>query len=61
MFVHQLDSLTDNTIALVAKSADPRKPLISIMSSREGLANHEHEPLAVTSVVNSTHHFFFPD
>ena len=61
IFVDQINSFRDYTVALVAESADPCQSLLSITSSREELANHEHEPLAVTSVVNPAHHFFFPD
>ena len=61
IFVDQINSFCDYTVALVAESADPRQSLRSVTNCRERLANHEHEPLAVTSVVNSPHHFFFPD
>ena len=61
IFVDQINSFRHYTVALVAESADPRQSLRSITNCRERLANHEHEPLAVTSVINPAHHFFFPD
>ncbi len=58
IFVDQINFLCNYTVALVTESADPCQSLLSITSCRERLADDEHEPLAITSIVDSSHHRF---
>ena len=54
--IDELYSLDQESDANIAESADPCQSLLSIPLGRKSLVDHQQQSLAVTSVIDASHH-----